>query len=66
MPAWIVAQSRYAEDLVVEQIQPHLAMVPTVMIRHKQGVPMKALETLAQAVIESTESNISTPQLKTA
>lgn len=54
MPAWVVYESRYAEDLMVEHISPHLAMVSVVMVRHKQGVPMKALETLAQAVIESS------------
>ncbi|MEW8221685.1 MAG: LysR substrate-binding domain-containing protein [Candidatus Thiodiazotropha taylori] len=66
MPAWVVAQSRYADELAIEQIPPRLAMVPTVMIRHKQGVPMKALETLAQVVIESAEKNNRTAQLKSA
>jgi DNA-binding transcriptional LysR family regulator len=65
MPTWVVAQSRYTEDLAVEQIPPHIAMVPTVMIQHKQGVPMKALETLAQAVTEMSEKNTNT-RLKSA
>ncbi|MES9851947.1 MAG: LysR substrate-binding domain-containing protein [Candidatus Thiodiazotropha sp. L084R] len=66
LPSWVVAQSHYADDLIVEQIPPYLAMVQTVMIRHKQGVPMVAMETLAQAVVESTENTIAAARLKTA
>ena len=56
MPAWVVAHSRHADDLDIEPIESHLAMVPTVMIRHRKGLPMKALETLASAVLEQTET----------
>lgn len=49
MPRWVVAHSRHHEELIIEAIDPHFAMIPTLMIQHHQALPMKAVETLFEA-----------------
>jgi len=50
VPSWVVSHSRHYEELSIESIAPHLAIVPTVMVRHKQSIPLQALDTLAEVV----------------
>ena len=52
MPRWVVEQSRFHADLLVEAVAPHIAKVPTLMVRHRLGGTLTALETLQQAVVE--------------
>ncbi len=52
MPSWVVRQSRYVDALSIDALPAHIACVPTVMVRHRQALPLIALETLASAVIE--------------
>jgi DNA-binding transcriptional LysR family regulator len=51
MPRWVVERSRYRNELKVEQIAPHLSLVPTVMVWHRNTLPLKALERLREAII---------------
>ncbi len=53
MPSWVVQQSRYIDALSIETLPAHIAKVPTVMIRHRQALPLTAMDTLASAVIEA-------------
>ncbi|RDE22925.1 LysR family transcriptional regulator [Motiliproteus coralliicola] len=50
MPRWVVEQSRYSDELVVEPIESSIARVPTMMVRHRLGSALGALETLQQVV----------------
>lgn len=50
MPAQVVEDSRYAKELEVEKLEPGLAMVPTVMIRHRQVASLKTLDTLTNLI----------------
>lgn len=50
MPRWVVEQSRYSDELMVEPIESQLALVPTMMVRHRLGTSLAALDTLEQAV----------------
>lgn len=53
MPRWVVKLSRFSTVLAVQTIDPHLAMIPTVMIKHRHTVAMKVLDTLATAATNS-------------
>ncbi|MBT2972102.1 MAG: LysR family transcriptional regulator [Candidatus Thiodiazotropha sp. (ex Ctena orbiculata)] len=46
LPRWVVDNSRYRHELASESIAPHLAFVPTVMVWHRNTLPLKALDTL--------------------
>jgi len=50
MPRWVVINSCHYAELEMESIEPRLAMVPTVMVTHRDVLPLKALETLAETV----------------
>lgn len=53
MPRWVVKLSRFEPVLAVQTIDPHLAMIPTVMIKHRHTVAMKVLDTLATTATNS-------------
>ncbi len=50
VPRQVIALSRYQQDLCVEALPPHLAMIPTVLIQHRNALPLKAMATLIDAV----------------
>jgi len=50
VPSWVVSQSRHRHEFIIEPVATHLAAVPTLMIRHTQAIPLKALDTLARVV----------------
>ena len=50
MPRSVISFTRFHDDLVVEKIPPHIANVPTTMIRHRLTAPLKALDTLKETV----------------
>lgn len=50
MPRRVVDNSHYQPQLRVQPIDPALAKVPTVLIRHRQALPMPALDTLRDAI----------------
>ena len=52
VPSWVVDQSRYREDLHMQAIDADLASVPTVLLRHRDTLPLKAMDTLFEAVRE--------------
>ena len=51
MPGWVVEGSRYRKDLAVQPVDSQLATVPTVMVRHRNAQPLRALDTLCEAAI---------------
>ena len=46
LPRWAVEQSRYREDLLIEALPERLALMPLVMVRRVDSVPLKVLDTL--------------------
>lgn len=50
MPLWVVEDSRYREELQVQSIDSDLSVVPTVFVRHRNALPLKALDTLTETV----------------
>ncbi len=50
MPHWVVTNSRRFQGLEMVAIEPRLAVVPTVMVTHRDVIPLQALETLAETV----------------
>ncbi|MEH6471368.1 MAG: LysR substrate-binding domain-containing protein [Halopseudomonas sp.] len=50
MPRRVVEYSRFRQELSVEALPAHLAMIPTMMIRHRNAVPLKAVTTLVEAL----------------
>ncbi len=56
MPARVVEMSRYADELNITALPPHLARIPTVMISHRQAPALACLTTLAEAVPDSVEA----------
>ena len=50
VPSWVVDQSRYREDLQMQAIDADLASVPTVLLRHRDTLPLKAMDVLSQSV----------------
>lgn len=56
MPRAVALHSRYAEDLKIETLPAHLALIPTVMVSHRDTPPLACLNTLAQSVMESAEA----------
>ncbi len=50
VPSWVVDQSRYREDLHMQAIDADLASVPTVLVRHRDTLPLKAMDTLFETV----------------
>lgn len=53
MPRRVVEQSAHAAQLTITEVPADIALVPTGMIRPKDGPPMRILQSLAQAVTES-------------
>lgn len=53
MPRQVVEQNRYREELVLQDIDPGLARIPTALITHRDGLKLKALDTLRQAASET-------------
>lgn len=51
MPHWAIKGSRYSNELKVKKLDPRLSCIPTVMIRHKDAIPLKSFETLEQAAV---------------
>ncbi len=50
MPRWVVTNNRHFEELEMVAINPRLAMIPTVIVTHRDVIPLKALNTLAETV----------------
>jgi len=50
MPRWVITNSHYQDELEIESLEPHLAMVPTVLVQHRNAIPLKALDTLLATV----------------
>lgn len=48
MPRWIVSHSRHCDELTTEALPDHLAKIPTVLVHHRDCLPMKAIDTLIQ------------------
>jgi DNA-binding transcriptional LysR family regulator len=46
MPRWVVSGSRYSSELSIHKIDTRLARIPTVLIRHRDAMPLKSIETL--------------------
>jgi DNA-binding transcriptional LysR family regulator len=53
MPMWVVNNSRYRDALITEKIASHLAYVPTVIVWHRNTLPLKAMETLRDSCIST-------------
>ncbi len=53
MPRWIVTHSRHSADLTVETIDPQLAQIKTVLVRHRDSLPLKAMDTLYHAALDA-------------
>ncbi|MEW8505182.1 MAG: LysR substrate-binding domain-containing protein [Candidatus Thiodiazotropha sp.] len=51
MPRWVLEISRYRQELVSDPIPAHLAYVPTMMVWHRNTLPLKALDTLREFVM---------------
>ncbi len=51
MPRWVVEQSRYREELVVEPIAAEWSKVPTLLIQHRDALPLSALDTLKREAV---------------
>ncbi len=49
MPRWVVEQSRYRNELVVEPLETEWSKVSTALIQHRDAVAMPVLETLKVA-----------------
>lgn len=47
VPRWVVTGSRYREQLRIACIDADLARVPTLLVRHRDALPLKAIDTLA-------------------
>lgn len=62
MPRRVVEQSPHVNDLVVTELPPEIAQVPTGMIRLRQAPPMLALQLLGSAVTAAT--NAAQPMLR--
>ncbi|WP_027856839.1 LysR substrate-binding domain-containing protein [Marinobacterium jannaschii] len=56
MPRPVVSHSRFSDALVLQALAPHLATVPTVLIRHREALPMNAVDTLIASVDNSSVS----------
>ena len=52
MPRVVVTNSRYHNDFNIEPIEPHLAEIPTLLIRHKNAAQLAAVDTLIRAASE--------------
>ncbi|MBM95868.1 MAG: transcriptional regulator [Oceanospirillaceae bacterium] len=52
MPRAVVTNSRYHNDFHIETIEPHLAEIPTLLIRHKNAASLAAVDTLIKAASE--------------
>ena len=50
MPRWVVKGSRYHSELSIHKIDPRLSRIPTVLVRHRDAMPLKSLETLETVV----------------
>lgn len=59
MPVWVIHNSRYRDELITEKITSHLAYVPTVMVSHRNMLPLKAMETLHDSNADT--GGVSTP-----
>jgi DNA-binding transcriptional LysR family regulator len=53
MPIWVYKHSRYRNELKTEKIASHLADVPTVMVWHRNTLPLKAMESLRDSVLDA-------------
>jgi len=53
MPRVVVTNSRYHNDFTIEPIEPHLADIPTFLIRHKNAASLAAVDTLIRAAVET-------------
>ncbi|MEH6627417.1 MAG: LysR family transcriptional regulator [Motiliproteus sp.] len=53
MPKSVAIHSRYAQDLKMDTLPPHLALIPTLMVSHRDTPPLACMQTLAQSVMES-------------
>lgn len=56
MPRSVVTHSRFNEDLVIKKVPPHIANVPTMMIRHRLTAPLKAIDTLLTTALSYPKS----------
>ncbi len=50
MPRWVVTNSRHSAELEIKCIEPRLARIPTVMVTHRDAIPLKALDTLSETL----------------
>lgn len=50
MPRRVIEGSRYHSELSVYKIDARLSRIPTVLIRHRDAMPLKSLETLESVV----------------
>lgn len=57
MPRWVVEGSRHRDALETEAIDPRFAQVPTVLIRPRDGLPMRALDTLEAYLVEGASTD---------
>lgn len=57
MPRRVVEQSPHASDLVIENVPPEIACVPTGMISLRDGPPMAALKTLSDAIVAAAATS---------
>ncbi len=53
MPKTVAIHSRYASELKIDTLPPHLAQIPTLMITHRDTPALTCLQTLAQSLTES-------------
>jgi DNA-binding transcriptional LysR family regulator len=56
MPRSVIKSSRFYDDLLIEKVPPHIANVPTMMVRHRLSSPLKALDTLKGEVMAFPQS----------
>lgn len=52
VPRWVLAHSRYRDDLVMDTLDCDLARVPTMLIQHRDTLPLPVLATLT-GIVES-------------
>lgn len=50
LPRQVARMSRYSDVLIVEALPEAIALIPTMMITHKEGVTLPCLETLSHVV----------------
>jgi DNA-binding transcriptional LysR family regulator len=53
MPIWVYKNSRYRNELKTEKIASGLADVPTVLVWHRNTLPLKAMESLRDSVLDA-------------